>query len=130
MASLLARGPANEFGICCVEGETCGCVFYPAAAMVNHSCVPTTGVQVEAGCMFVIDPSRPPLQCAIGKTRKRRCELDHCYAVRAATLGRRSGDQAHKVNLEIDLNRHFCIRGKGLPCSIDAPLHPVRGLWM
>ena len=51
VASLLARGPANEFGICDVDGETCGCVFYPAAAMVNHSCVPTTGVQVEDGCM-------------------------------------------------------------------------------
>jgi hypothetical protein len=46
-ASVLARGPPNEFGICDIDGETCGCCFFPAAAMINHSCLPTSAVQLE-----------------------------------------------------------------------------------
>lgn len=37
----------NEFGLWASEGETCGCGFFPAAAMINHSCVPTASAQLE-----------------------------------------------------------------------------------
>ena len=34
-----------------MEGESCGCGFFPAGAMVNHSCVPSASVQLEGAEM-------------------------------------------------------------------------------
>jgi hypothetical protein len=38
----LERGPMNEFGLWCADGDagSAGTAYYPAAAMLNHSCLP------------------------------------------------------------------------------------------
>jgi len=49
--ALLDRGPLNEFGLCELDGEAAGCGWYPSAAMVNSSCVPSTAVQLEGAAL-------------------------------------------------------------------------------
>ena len=44
---LLASGPLNDFALWDLEGEACGCGFFPGAALINHSCVPSSAVQLE-----------------------------------------------------------------------------------
>ena len=46
-ANYLARGPANEFALFDYDEEGCGCGFFPLAALINHSCVPSASVQLE-----------------------------------------------------------------------------------
>jgi hypothetical protein len=47
----LSKGPLNEFACFDLDGEACGCAFFPAAAMVNHSCVPNTAAQLQGANM-------------------------------------------------------------------------------
>jgi hypothetical protein len=46
-AVTLSRGPLNGFGLWNMNGDSCGFGFFPVAAMVNHSCVPTVSGQLE-----------------------------------------------------------------------------------
>lgn len=51
LCELLARGPPNEFALFDIHGEGCGCGVFPSAALINHSCVPSCGVQLEGSTM-------------------------------------------------------------------------------
>jgi hypothetical protein len=51
LEGMLAKGPLNEFACFDLDGEACGCGFFPAAAMVNHSCVPNTAAQLQGAAM-------------------------------------------------------------------------------
>ena len=44
LVAALERGPMNEFGLWCADGEagTAGTAYYPAGAMCNHSCLVRT----------------------------------------------------------------------------------------
>jgi len=52
VANYLSRGPANEFALFDQNGEGCGCGFFPLAALVNHSCMPSASVQLEKNNMM------------------------------------------------------------------------------
>lgn len=47
LINFLAKGPANDFALFDVEGEGCGSGFFPLAALSNHSCLPSSAVQIE-----------------------------------------------------------------------------------
>jgi SET and MYND domain-containing protein len=44
---LLASGPLNEFALWDLEEEACGSGFFPGAGLINHSCIPSSAVQLE-----------------------------------------------------------------------------------
>jgi len=48
---LLARGPPNEFALFDQNGEPCGYGYFPTASLMNHSCVPSSSVQLEVDKM-------------------------------------------------------------------------------
>lgn len=49
LVAALERGPMNEFGLWCADGEagSAGTAYYPAGAMCNHSCLPNMVHQFE-----------------------------------------------------------------------------------
>lgn len=60
LVACLERGPMNEFGLWCADGATgsAGTAYYPAGAMLNHSCVPNVAHQFE-GTDLVFYTVRP-----------------------------------------------------------------------
>lgn len=57
LVRILSRGPLNAFAVCSVQGETAGSLWFPAGAMLNHSCMPTAANQLEgnAMCFYAVD---------------------------------------------------------------------------
>ena len=60
LVACLERGPMNEFGLWCADGATgsAGTAYYPAGAMLNHSCLPNVAHQFE-GTDLVFYTVRP-----------------------------------------------------------------------
>ena len=70
LVALLSRQPLNEFGVCYIDGETVGGVCFPAAAMLNHSCVPSAALQLERQATVAFYATR---DLALGE------EVTFCY---------------------------------------------------
>lgn len=69
LGDVLLRDRHNVFNLSNCEGDECGEVHFPAAAMMNHSCVPNVEARAERGTLVV----RTLHRVAAGE------ELNHVY---------------------------------------------------
>jgi hypothetical protein len=58
--AVLSRDRVNIFNLPNADGEDCGECHFPAAAMVNHSCIPNAEVKFIKGSAYVLALGRIP----------------------------------------------------------------------
>lgn len=133
VSNFLSKGPANEFALFDVEGEGCGCGFFPLAALSNHSCLPSSAVQIEGRNMVFystkdIEIGEEITQCygnLSGDGRMNRMEnlkkswgfTCQCLRCRAETVGVEGIREEEKLALLSFDSEHVCACG-----GVMAPL--------
>ena len=141
LVSLLSRGPMNEFGLwCATDGDpgSAGTAYFPAAAMLNHSCAPNVAHQfertslvfyaarpIEAGealCFAYTAPLSPQLQ-ARQKTLRASwcfdCACPRCTAeLRSPAAATTSASVAVCVCGQVRLPQR-CLRPAGAASDIE-----------